>query len=186
MGCAYESLCWSEPQQVNRFGARGGATWAEPICRADEQWTHCSSVVVISSWRSSFNWPPQTPRHGDTWTLVGERTSGGLAACGVGVCLRPGLLRFHFHSGDPAMRSLKETGFAETSGKSIHAPLRIPVCFWQHKALLQGAPHMQIGMGGGYISIFFGWGFGALLCNETIGNYQVDYWYTIRQYGWSK
>lgn len=49
-------------------------------------------------------------------------------------------------------------------------------------------PHMQIGMGAStrlYLHMFR-LGFGALLCNETIGNYQVDYWYTIRQYGWSK
>ncbi|RVE68288.1 hypothetical protein OJAV_G00089380 [Oryzias javanicus] len=32
MGCATASFCWFKPQQVNIFSARGGATWAEPIC----------------------------------------------------------------------------------------------------------------------------------------------------------
>lgn len=67
MGCATESLCWSKLQQVNIFSARGGATWAEPICRGRKM--SCGFGAAQRSWfssmRSRSDWPPR--RHRQWW-----------------------------------------------------------------------------------------------------------------------
>ena len=65
-----------------------------------------------------------THRHGDTWIFAGERTHrppGGLKTCASHGCVstsRTALPLIPRSVRDPAMRSLKETGFAETSGKT--------------------------------------------------------------------
>lgn len=116
MGCATESFCWFKPQQVNIFSARGGATWAEPIC------VERSCGQPLSARDSSDEKLRGSVGHGDAWESAAEgtrRSAAGLADDGGRSSMRRhagGLIRLAplpCRSQSRAMRSSEEAGFAD-------------------------------------------------------------------------
>lgn len=161
MGCATESLCWSEPQQVNIFSARGGASWAEPVRSEMSRGLRAAECVSFHSAPADrlAHW------YGDTWISVGARTHR--PQCG----LTGGLAR------DLAMRSLKETNSADirkTHPCATAAPHPDVLVTIQSLASRSFHGTSAWVRSRGCFALLCAWGFGAQLCNETIGNYQVD------------
>lgn len=185
MGCATESFCWFKPQQVNIFSARGGATWAEPIC------VERSCGQPLSARDSSDEKLRGSVGHGDAWESAAEgtrRSAAGLADDGGRSSMRRhpgGLIRLPPSPVAPRAGrcALQRKRASPTSGKRIHAPrpLCISMCFPQHKACrlryLVRSHTCELAWVrlDGYCALFCGRGVGAQLCNETVGNYQVDF-----------
>lgn len=156
------------------------------------QWRWAADSVLLSGrdfTAEDLIWLRHTHTHRDMVTRGYLRVRGStghrLAWLVVGwVCIGvPGWSVFILTPG-PGDALIKGNWFRRDIRKTLPcatATPHIPICLWQHKAWLQGAPIRNHTCKSawvrlhGYFAIFCGWCFGAQLCNETNGNYQVDF-----------